>query len=133
MLGSKIMSAIAVPFSAVLGGLSSLTTSFLSGNWVGVIFHPLTMVAIGGIIMTGWAYEKGRTHERRAQAQAILAINEDLASWRKAYEGAEKAAEDKLKASLDGWRRSNSTSPAVVATCRLPKGAATTIAEIAGD
>lgn len=111
----------------------SVAGTLLGGGWVSALLHPATLLTIGVVFLTGWSYQKGKQHERRAQAQAIVALNKDVASWRKAYQEADDAAEGRLNLALDNWRKTTGSAAVVSTSCRLAPKVATTIADIAGD
>jgi hypothetical protein len=132
-LAGKIGEGLKRPLSALAAGLGSLVTTFLSGNWVGVLFHPLVLLVAGVSILTGWAYHKGRAHERFLQGQAIIALNNEVIDWRKQYEAADTQAEIRLQKALEEWRRNTGTTAVIATSCKLPPAAVKTIADIAGD
>lgn len=121
------------PVWLIGGAVRSVAGSLLGGGWISALLHPVTLIAIAGVLSMGWAYQKGKQHERRAQAQAIIALNKDVASWQRAYEEADDASEVRLKSALDNWRRTVGSAAVVSTSCKLSPAVATTIADIAGD
>jgi hypothetical protein len=132
-LAGKILSGLAAPVKVLASGVGSLITTFLSGNWVGVLVHPITLTAIAVVGLSGYAYTKGIQHERRAQAKAILELNDRLGRWQKAYEQADQQAEDKLQAALENWRRTSGARVVSAPQCKIDKSTAVTLADIAGE
>jgi Tfp pilus assembly protein PilE len=122
-----------VPIKALASGVGSLITTFLSGNWVAVLVHPITLTAIAIVALTGWAYSKGIDHERRAQARAILDLNARLERWQTAYQQVDKQAEIRLQAALENWRKTSGQRVVSAAQCKIDKSTAVTLADIAGD
>jgi cbb3-type cytochrome oxidase subunit 3 len=118
---------------ALVSGAGSLVTTFLSGNWVAVVFHPLVLLILAFSTGMGWAYHKGKQHERRAQASAIVALNNEVIDWRKQYEAADTQAEIRLQKALEEWRKNTGTTAVIASTCKLPPNAVRTISDIAGD
>lgn len=114
-------------------GLGSLLSTFLSGNWIGVIFHPLVLTVLAFTLGMGWAYKTGRSHERMVQARAILDMNEQIGDWRTKYENADAESELRLKLALENWRKTMGTNVAVASSCRLDPTVITKINDIAGE
>jgi cbb3-type cytochrome oxidase subunit 3 len=132
-LATKLASGLLVPFKALASGVGSLITTFLSGNWIAVIVHPITLTLIGVVMLSGWAYSKGKQHERRAQAAAIVELNKGIKLWQEAYELADDAAEAKLQAALANWRKTSGARIINAAECKIDDKTANTISDIAGD
>ena len=98
-----------------------------------MLFHPLVLTVLAFTVGMGWAYDRGRKHERMVQARAIIDMNEQIGDWRTKYENADAESELRLKLALENWRKTMGTNVAVASSCRLDPNVITKINDIAGE
>lgn len=113
----------------LLGGLPMIFT----GGWLGLLLNPYTLLLIGLMASHGWAYHKGKVHERSVNAAAVVALNKELALWRDKHEQAEAEAEGKLQAALAEWRARLQGGTQVTELCPMTEPTIRHIRKIAGD
>jgi len=120
-----------MPLRLLLTGLRSIAGSFLGGGWIGALINPWTIGLLMIGVAMGWSYQKGKQHERRAQAAAIIALNNSLEDLAKDLAREEREKEAALKKAVSSANKVINSRP-VSSQCVLDRSVATQIANIAG-
>lgn len=130
-LAANIWKVITMPFALLLTGLRSIAGSFLGGGFLSLLLNPWTLGLLFIVGSNAWSYQKGKQHERRANAAAIVSLNNDLEALEKELALEERKREAALKKAVAGAAKVINARP-VSSQCLLDRSVATQIANIAG-